>query len=343
MLALNKSAQRLQNAFVRRVAGTRLSPAARELIEEALLEADLGYESASELATELATRGFRNPDSMEEVQTALRELVAKKMRACEAEEISLFSERRDKKGDGKGDKKGGEKGGEKELLVVVLLGLNGCGKTSAAGKLAARYRAQGANVLLAAGDTFRAAATEQLQDWATRSGAELVAAERHSDPAALAFHALAQARKKTQGKAEEDATEEATEEGYDVLLIDTAGRQHSDANLMQQLGKIERALLKQAAMQDKPPRIEFWLVLDATLGQTLRSQVKQFAAVVPVRRLLLTKLDSSACAGALVALAREKKPLPVQYLTAGEGLRDIELFRAQNFAEGLINLLPAPA
>ena len=117
---------------------------------------------------------------------------------------------------------------------------------------------------------------------------------------------------------------------------------------MQQLAKIERALLKQAATQaatqdkSKPPRIEFWLVLDATLGQTLRSQVKQFAAVVPVRRLLLTKLDSSACAGALVALAQEKEPVPVQYLSAGENLQDLEPFRAQSFAEGLVNLLPAP-
>ncbi len=325
MLALSKSAQRLQAAFVRRVAGTRLSPDARELVEEALLEADLGYESAHELAADLSTRSFRDPESMEEVQTALRELVAKKLRACEVEESSLFS-------------KQGEK---RELLVVVLLGLNGCGKTSTAGKLAARFQAKGAKVLLAAGDTFRAAATEQLREWAARSNTELVTAARHSDPAALAFQALAQAQKQTQEKTQEEA--------YNILIFDTAGRQHSDANLMQQLAKIERALLKQAATQaatqdkSKPPRIEFWLVLDATLGQTLRSQVKQFAAVVPVRRLLLTKLDSSACAGALVALAQEKEPVPVQYLSAGENLQDLEPFRAQSFAEGLVNLLPAAA
>ena len=317
MLALSKSAQRLQTAFVRRVAGTRLSPAVRENIEEALLEADLGYESAQELAAALSAKRFHDPDSLEEVQTALRELVAKKLRACEVEESSLFD--------------------KKELLVVVLLGLNGCGKTSTAGKLAARYRAKGKKVLLAAGDTYRAAATEQLRKWATRSSTEVVTAERHSDPAALAFHALAQAREK------------AREKACDILIIDTAGRQCSDANLMQQLAKIERALLKQAQTtnnlpaKDKPPRIEFWLVLDSTLGQTLRLQVKQFAAVVPVRRLMLTKLDSSACAGALVALAREKNPVPVQYLAAGEDLRDLEPFRARDFAEGLVNLLPAPA
>ncbi len=317
MLGLGKSAQRLQTAFVRHVGGTRLSRDARASIEEALLEADLGYESAVELAADLAGQGFRNPESLEEVQTALRELVAKKLRVCEVEESSLFA--------------------KKGLLVVVLLGLNGCGKTSTAGKLAARYREQGAKVLLAAGDTFRAAATEQLREWAVRSDTAIVTAERHSDPAALAFNALAQAR----------------EEEFDILLVDTAGRQHSDANLMQQLAKIERALLKQAAIapktksKSKPPRIEFWLVLDATLGQTLRLQVRQFASVVLVSKLLLTKLDSSACAGALVALAGEKmagkkKPIPVQYLSAGENLQDLEPFRAQDFAEGLVNLT-APA
>ncbi len=319
MLALSKSAERLQRAFVRRVSGTRLSPASRELIEEALLEADLGYESAARLATALATRNFRNPDRMEEVQDALRELVGKTLRPCEMAEETLF------------DRKGAKREGKKELLVIVLLGLNGCGKTSMAGKLAARFQEKGARVLLAAGDTFRAAATQQLRAWATRSDAALVVAERHSDPAALAFLAQAQ----------------ANEQGYDILMIDTAGRQHSDANLMQQLAKIERALLKQAAQtraaKDKPPRVEFWLVLDATLGQTLRLQVKQFAAVVPVCKLLLTKLDSSACAGALVALAHENNPLPVPYISAGEGLQDIEPFRAQAFAEGLVNLLPAPA
>ena len=324
MFGLSKSAERLQTAFTRHVAGKRLSPTTRASIEEALLEADLGYESAQEIAASLSARGFRDPDSLEEVQTALRELIEKKLRSCEIEESTLF------------DKKG--------LLVVVLLGLNGCGKTSIAGKLAARFKAQGASVLLAAGDTFRAAATEQLREWAARSDTEIITAERHSDPAALAFNALAKAQEKTK------------EEFCDILILDTAGRQHSDANLMQQLAKIERALMKQvsatqAATMTKettkdtttnsPPRIEFWLVLDATLGQTLRSQVKQFAAVVPVRKLLLTKLDSSARAGALIALAQEEKPIPVQYLSAGESLSDIEPFRAKAFAEGLVNLLPA--
>ena len=315
MFGLSKSAERLQTAFTRHVAGKRLSPATRESIEEALLEADLGYESAQEIAASLSARGFRDPDSLEEVQTALRELIEKKLRSCEIEESTLF------------DKKG--------LLVVVLLGLNGCGKTSIAGKLAARFKAQGASVLLAAGDTFRAAATEQLREWAARSDTEIITAERHSDPAALAFNALAKAQEKTK------------EEFCDILILDTAGRQHSDANLMQQLAKIERALMKQvslthvSATKKSPPRIEFWLVLDATLGQTLRSQVKQFAAVVPVRKLLLTKLDSSARAGALIALAQEEKPIPVQYLSAGESLSDIEPFRAKTFAEELVNFLPA--
>ena len=227
MFGLSKSAERLQTAFTRHVAGKRLSPTTRESIEEALLEADLGYESAQEIAASLSARGFRDPDSLEEVQTALREIIEKKLRPCEVEESTLF------------DKKG--------LLVVVLLGLNGCGKTSTAGKLAARFKAQGASVLLAAGDTFRAAATEQLREWAARSDTEIVTAERHSDPAALAFNALAQAQKKAQEKAQEKTKEEFC----DILILDTAGRQHSDANLMQQLAKIERALMKQAATMTK--------------------------------------------------------------------------------------------
>ena len=318
MLALTKSAKHLQSIFARRVAGARLSSAMRERIEEALLEADLGYETAQEIAKDLAATNFHDPESLEELQARLREIVTKKLRACETEESSFFDKKGDKKENGQG------------LFVIVLIGLNGCGKTSTAGKLAARFQTKGAKVLLAAGDTFRAAATQQLQAWATRSRTELVSAQRHSDPAALAFDALAQARAK----------------GCDILIVDTAGRQDSDANLMQQLAKIERALVKQSNQNKskaKEPRIEFWLVLDATLGQTLFSQVRRFVAVVPVCRLLLTKLDSSARAGALVALAQEKKPLPVQYLTLGENLQDLTPFRAQDFAEALIDFSPAPS
>ena len=350
MLILGKSAKHLQNALAksglaRQLGGAILAQETLKNIEEAFIEADLGYQCAKEIVAKLAGRKFKDPSSLGELQLYLRELITQKLIKCQVEK--KIHEAKIAIHDG--------------LLVIVLLGLNGAGKTSSAGKLAARFQKRGEKTILVAGDTFRAAATEQISIWAQKANVPIIA-EPTSDPAALAYRAL----------------EKAREDNASKLIIDTAGRLDSDANLMQQLAKMERALTKQKnsgkknstessqensteknkkenpSFENNPSKknnsslknnsskknniaIQFWLVLDATLGQNLKTQVKRFAEHVKISGLLITKIDSSAKAGALVALAQENS-LPIYFVTNGEKITDLVPFDAKVFAEKLIQI-----
>src|SRR5712671_2316532 len=200
-------------------------------------------------------------------------------------------------------------------FVVLIVGVNGSGKTTTIGKLAARLRDEGLKVMLAAGDTFRAAAIEQLGVWAQRSGAQMIAQPSGADPGAVVFDALQAARAR----------------GIDVLLADTAGRLHSQAQLMAELGKLKRVL----GRLDPAAPHEVLLVLDANQGQNALAQAEQFHAAIGVSGLVITKLDGSARGGIVVAIAR-KLALPIRFIGVGESGEDFGRFDAAAFASALL-------
>jgi fused signal recognition particle receptor len=200
------------------------------------------------------------------------------------------------------------------LDVVLVVGVNGAGKTTTIGKLAAALAADGKRVSLAASDTFRAAAGEQLEVWASRSGAHLVAQDRGADPGAVAF----------------DAVRAATARGADVLIVDTAGRLHTKQPLMDELGKVKRVIEKAGATVD-----ETLLVLDAQTGQNGIAQARAFTEAVPLTGVVLTKTDGSAKGGIVLAV-REELELPIRFVGVGEGPEDLRPFDAGAFADRLL-------
>jgi fused signal recognition particle receptor len=205
----------------------------------------------------------------------------------------------------------------KKPFVILMIGVNGAGKTTTIGKLTQKFRAQGHSVMLAAGDTFRAAAIEQLRVWGERTGAPVVARAQGSDAAGLAYDALQAAR---------DA-------GTDILLIDTAGRLQNKTGLMAELEKVIRVIQK---LDEAAPHAVL-LVLDATVGQNALSQVEIFQKVAGVTGLVMTKLDGTARGGILVALSA-KFGLPVHFIGVGEGVDDLEPFAARDFARAIAGL-----
>ena len=274
----------------------KLDDAALEELEELLISADLGVATAAKLTADLAEEKFDKEVSPDEVRGALAEDIAGILEPV-AQPLSPDPARRPH--------------------VVLVVGVNGSGKTTTIGKLATHYAREGRRVLIAAGDTFRAAAIEQLQIWGERAGCPVVAKDPGADAAGLAYEALEQARA----------------EGHDLLLIDTAGRLHNKADLMAELQKIIRVLRK---IEPSAPH-DCLLVLDATTGQNAISQVGTFKELVAVTGLVVTKLDGSAKGGVLVALA-EKHGLPVHAIGVGEGAEDLRPFAARDFARSLMGL-----
>ena len=210
--------------------------------------------------------------------------------------------------------------GESELKlgtkpsVILMVGVNGVGKTTTIGKLANQFKNEGKKVLLVAGDTFRAAAAEQLDIWAQRAGVDIVRHEEGSDPAAVVYDGLCAAKAR----------------GSDIVLIDTAGRLHNKANLMNELGKIRRIIDRELPEAD----VETLMVLDATTGQNGLLQAKQFLDTAGLTGIILTKLDGTAKGGIVFAIAKELK-LPVKYVGVGEGIDDLIPFNAENFVTAL--------
>ncbi|HWV58663.1 MAG TPA: signal recognition particle-docking protein FtsY [Longimicrobiales bacterium] len=202
-----------------------------------------------------------------------------------------------------------------ELTVILIVGVNGVGKTTSIGKLANMLKRQGRSVLLAAGDTFRAGAIDQLQIWAERTGSGFVGARPGADPAAVAF----------------DAVDAARNRGHDVVIVDTAGRLHTQSDLMAELQKVERVLARKVPGAPH----ETLLVLDATVGQNALSQARLFGEALSLSGLILAKLDSTAKGGVVVAL-RQELGLTVKLVGTGEGIGDIEPFDPQAFAEGVL-------
>jgi len=274
----------------------RLDDEALEELEELLITADLGVATAARLTQSLARSRFAQEVSPEEVRAALAEEAAVILEPV-ARPLTVD--------------------GTNRPHVILVCGVNGSGKTTTIAKLARQLRDEGRSVVLAAGDTFRAAAIEQLQVWGERAGCPVIARELGADAAGLAY----------------DALEKARAEGADVLIIDTAGRLQNKANLMAELQKIIRVVRK---LDETAPH-DCLLVLDATVGQNAHSQVETFRDMVAVSGLIMTKLDGTARGGVVVALA-ERFGLPVHAVGVGEGLDDMRPFEARAFARGLMGL-----
>jgi fused signal recognition particle receptor len=285
-----KLTEGLGAAFTRR----RLDDAALEELEERLIAADLGAAVARRIIRAFRGSRFGREVTEDEVRSALAEEIAAILRPV-ARPLVIDPARRPH--------------------VVLMVGVNGTGKTTTIGKLALHYVGEGKKVMLVAGDTFRAAAVEQLQIWGQRTGAPVIAGAPNSDPAGLAFDALTRAQA----------------EGADVLLIDTAGRLHNKSALMEELQKVIRVLRKQDA--SAPHSVV--LTLDATTGQNAVQQVRVFREMVAVSGLVVTKLDGSARGGIVVALA-EAFGLPIHAVGVGEQAGDLRPFDADEFAAGLV-------
>ena len=274
----------------------KLDDAALEELEELLITADLGVATAAKVTAVLAREKFDKEVSPEEVRKALADSIAQ---ILEPVALPLAPDP------------------ARKPHVVLVVGVNGSGKTTTIGKLAKLYGDQGLKVLVAAGDTFRAAAIDQLKIWGERAGCPVVAKAVGADAAGVAYEALESARTR----------------GDDLLLIDTAGRLHNKADLMAELQKVLRVLRK----LDPGAPHDCLLVLDATTGQNALQQVKVFKELVEVTGLVLTKLDGSARGGILVALA-EAYGLPVHAVGVGEQAEDLQPFDAGEFARGLVGL-----
>ena len=263
-------------------------------LETLLLTADVGVEATNRIITDMAGRVRRHElDDPQVLVSALKEELAQILRVCESPVRAATPGR---------------------PQVILMIGVNGAGKTTTIGKLARHLQQEGNSVMLAAGDTFRAAAVEQLQTWGERNGVPVIAQQSGADSASVIF----------------DALQAATARGVDVLIADTAGRLHTKSNLMEELAKIARVMKK---IDPEAPH-EVLLVVDATTGQNAIVQALQFNAAVPLTGIVLTKLDGTAKGGVLFAIA-ERLRVPIRFIGVGEALEDLRPFVAEEFLEAL--------
>jgi len=293
---LNRGGASLSRDLRQLVGGRKLDAELMEELESRLLRADVGVEATAAILESLNRRVARHElDDAEALLAALREQLTQLLLPCE-QPLQVNRAARP--------------------FVVLIVGVNGSGKTTSIGKLSRRLSGEGLQVMLAAGDTFRAAAVEQLETWAQRTGAAFSAQQTGADPGAVMF----------------DAVKAAKSQGVDVLLADTAGRLHSQSHLMEELKKVRRVI--QRVIPDAPH--EVLLVLDANQGQNALAQAEQFHAALGVTGLVLTKLDGTAKGGIVVAIAR-KLGIPIRFIGLGEQADDFGPFDARNFAAALVD------
>ena len=265
-------------------------------LEEALVMGDVGVTTASEITLRLndvvRKKGIKNPA---DVKTEIKDIVAEMLEG--GEDMGLIT----------------------IPSVILVIGVNGVGKTTTIGKLAARYKAEGKSVILAAADTFRAAAIDQLDVWAERAGVDIVKHKEGADPAAVIFDTISAAKAR----------------GTEIIICDTAGRLHNKKNLMEELGKIYRVIDRELPYSDR----EVLLVLDATTGQNAVNQAREFAKIAEITGIILTKLDGTARGGVVLSIKNDLK-VPVKFIGVGEGIDDLQPFSPKAFAEGLFEALP---
>lgn len=289
---LKKSSQKFTDVLTKR----KLDEAALEELEEMLIMADLGPRTAAKIVSEFSATRFGSEVDESEIKHALADAMTAILDPVAKPIYTIV---------------------DKKPTVIVMTGVNGAGKTTTIGKMARQFQDQGKTVMLAAADTFRAAAVDQLKIWGDRNKCEVISKEVGADPAAVAFEAM----------------QKAVDENIDVLLIDTAGRLHNKKNLMEELSKIIRVIQK----QDETAPHSTVLVLDATTGQNAISQVETFKELVNISGLIVTKLDGSAKGGIVVALA-DQFGIPVHAVGVGEGINDLQPFTAESYARSLVGL-----
>lgn len=285
--SMNKRVDELLNSF------TKIDDDLLEELEETLILSDVGIPTAEKIISELRARiKKRGVTDASEVKGLLQEIIAELLGGGEALKIDA------------------------KPAVVLVIGVNGVGKTTTIGKLAASLANDGKKVLLGAADTFRAAAIEQLEIWAGRAGVELIKQAEGSDPAAVVFDAI------SAGKAR----------GVDVIICDTAGRLHNKKNLMDELSKIARIIAREAPESD----VEVLLVLDATTGQNAMNQARSFKEAAGITGIILTKLDGTSRGGIVIGI-RQELGVPIKYIGVGEQIDDLRPFDAQAFAAALFS------
>lgn len=265
-----------------------------EELEEALIMSDIGMDTTVEIIDRLKAKIRKEKiNDVEMVKPALKEVIAEMMLEGNSEEEEEDNEKK----------------------VMLIIGVNGVGKTTSIGKIAARNKNNGKKVLLAAADTFRAAAIDQLDIWSQRANVDIVKHQEGSDPAAVVF----------------DAVQAAKARDVDLLICDTAGRLHNKKNLMDELAKINRIIDRELGDRKK----ETLLVLDGTTGQNAVIQAKQFMEACPIDGIILTKLDGTAKGGVVISI-KNTLNIPVKYIGVGEGVEDLQKFNAKEFAEALL-------
>ena len=265
-----------------------------EALEEAWILSDVGTVTSSKIIANLRSRiKLEKIVEPEAIQTALKEEIVKELTAQD-NTVNL----------------------ESKPSVMMMVGVNGAGKTTSIGKIAANLKAEGKKVLIAAADTFRAAAIEQLEVWAERAEVDFIKRPEKSDPASVVF----------------DAIKKAKEESYDVVIIDTAGRLHTKKNLMDELGKMQRIIDRELPEASQ----EILLVLDGTTGQNALMQAMQFAEVTKVTGIVLTKIDGTSKGGIVIGICSSMN-IPVKYIGVGEKIEDLQKFDAKQFAEALFD------
>lgn len=285
--------KKIKEAWLASMSFDNLDDAFYEELEEALILADVGVETASDAVQQLRKRVYQKLlTRADEVKEALRDILAEKLDVGETA-LNLST----------------------QPSVILVIGVNGVGKTTTIGKLAKRLKAEGRKVLLCAGDTFRAAAADQLEIWAERAGVDIVRQHEGADPGAVLF----------------DALQAAKARGSDVVICDTAGRLHNKANLMQELAKLRKIIDRETPDAAK----ETLLVLDATTGQNGLQQAKVFRETAGLTGIILTKLDGTAKGGICVAIAQELG-VPVKFVGLGEGIDDLQPFDAKEYVNALI-------
>jgi fused signal recognition particle receptor len=293
---LSRSSRQMTEQVTAAFTAKPLDQAQLDALEEMLIEADLGPHAAARIATAFGAQRFGRSSSSEEIREALAAAVAEELIPRQGVFDPLAGPR---------------------PFIVLFVGVNGSGKTTTLGKIAADLTSRGARVLIAAGDTFRAAAVEQLAVWAQRAGADFMSRPSGADAAGLAF----------------DAAQRARAEGYDVLLIDTAGRLQNKQGLMDELTKMIRVVRK---IDPEAPH-EVLLVLDATVGRNALAQENVFGNAIGVTGIVMTKLDGTARGGVLVPVAQASDS-PIKLIGVGEGIEDLQPFDARAFSRSLVGL-----
>lgn len=297
--SLNKTKENIDSGFNKVFANFRsVDEDLIDELEEVLILSDVGMDAVLEITDRLRKNiKIKNIKEVEAVKKEIKEIIIGILEenTIQEEDVSVFK-------------------------IILVIGVNGVGKTTSIGKIANLYKQQGQKVLVAAGDTYRAAAVEQLEEWVKKSGSDIIKGNPNEDPASVIYNTI----------------QKAVQDNYDVVICDTAGRIHNKTNLMEELAKINRSIDKAIIKSNKKFSKETLLVIDGTVGQNAINQTKAFMEVTDITSLVVTKLDGTAKGGAVIGITQETK-IPIKYIGVGEKLDDLERFNSKDFVNAIID------